>query len=212
MTAREAKQRLERIWKDYTSAYDTASIEDLMAFDMATNALGAIEQIQWERDMAIKQLHDLGYGLGEKPREEVKKASDADRILKILESAKDKNGDVPMSIVRKAFDKLLPSAQPDVPDTNVGDMISRRMAMDALSHMMDTDGFRDGWAVSRANVDCMLRALPSAQPEIAIPLSWIEKHIEWLKSMDNAFSDLIAMNISVMVKKWKEEKERKTNG
>lgn len=71
MTAREEKQRLERIWKDYTSAYDTASIEDLMAFDMATNALGAIEQIQWERDMAIKQLHDLGYGLGEKPREKL---------------------------------------------------------------------------------------------------------------------------------------------
>ena len=76
MTPQEAKQRLERIWKDYTSAYDTASIEDLMAFDMATNAVGAIEQIQWERDLAIKQLHDLGYGLGEKPREEAKKSND----------------------------------------------------------------------------------------------------------------------------------------
>ena len=70
--------------------------------------------------------------------------------------------------IRTAITHLrgMPSAQPDVPDTNVGDMISRRMAMDALSHMMDTDGFRDGWAVSRANVDCMLRALPSAQLEI----------------------------------------------
>ena len=90
MTNQEAKQRFERIWKDYTSAYDTVSIEDLMTFDMATNALGAIEQIQWERDMAIKQLHDLGYGLGEKPREEVKKASNLierqkaiDEILRI---------------------------------------------------------------------------------------------------------------------------------
>ena len=45
------------------------------------------------------------------------------------------------------------------------DLISRQAAMDALSHMMDTDGFRDGWAVSRANVDCMLRALPSAHPD-----------------------------------------------
>ena len=71
MTAQEAKQRLERIWKDYTSAYDSISEDDVTAFDMATNALGAIEQIQWERDMAIKQLHDLGYGLGEKPREGV---------------------------------------------------------------------------------------------------------------------------------------------
>ena len=40
------------------------------ALNMAVNAVGAIDQIQWERDMAIKQLHDLGYGLGEKPREE----------------------------------------------------------------------------------------------------------------------------------------------
>ena len=38
--------------------------------------------------------------------------NDTDRILKILESAKDKNGAVPMSIVRKAFDKLLSAAQP----------------------------------------------------------------------------------------------------
>ena len=75
MTNQEAKQRLERIWKDYTSAYDTVPIEDLLAFDMATNALGAIDQIQWERDLAIKQLHDLGYGLGEKPREELNNSS-----------------------------------------------------------------------------------------------------------------------------------------
>ena len=27
------------------------------------------EQIMWERDVAIQQLKDLGYGLGEKPRE-----------------------------------------------------------------------------------------------------------------------------------------------
>lgn len=29
----------------------------------------AYEQIMWERDVAIQQLQDLGYGLGEKPRE-----------------------------------------------------------------------------------------------------------------------------------------------
>ena len=46
----------------------------------------------------------------------------------------------------------------------MSDLIDRQAAIDALSHMMDTDGFRDGWAVSIANVDCMLRSLPSAQP------------------------------------------------
>ena len=38
---------------------------------------------------------------------------EAVRILSILESAKDKNGAIPMSLVRKAFEKL-PSAQPEI--------------------------------------------------------------------------------------------------
>lgn len=46
---------------------------------------------------------------------------------------------------------------------------------------------------------------PSAQPEPAIPLSWVENYIEWLKSLDNPFSTLTAVQISSMVKKWKEE-------
>jgi len=29
------------------------------------------EQVMWERDLAIKQLEDLGYGLGEKPKASV---------------------------------------------------------------------------------------------------------------------------------------------
>ena len=33
---------------------------------------GAIKQIKRERDIAIMQLHKLGYNLGEKPRNEVK--------------------------------------------------------------------------------------------------------------------------------------------
>ena len=41
MTAQEAKQRLERIWKAYTSAYDIISEDDVTAFDMAISALQA---------------------------------------------------------------------------------------------------------------------------------------------------------------------------
>ena len=29
---------------------------------------GVFEQVKWERDVAIEQLKELGYGLGEKPR------------------------------------------------------------------------------------------------------------------------------------------------
>ena len=41
------------------------------ALDMAIKALkqtSVLDQIKWERDIAISQLKDLGYGLGEKPR------------------------------------------------------------------------------------------------------------------------------------------------
>ena len=48
-------------------------------------------------------------------------------------------------------------------------------------------------------------ALPSVQPEPAIPLSWIENEIKWLKSLDNTFSEITALQISAMVKKWRDE-------
>ena len=47
--------------------------------------------------------------------------------------------------------------------------------------------------------------MSTAQSEPAIPLSWIEQYIEWLKSLDNTFSEITALQISVMVKKWRDE-------
>lgn len=46
-------------------------------------------------------------------------------------------------------------------------------------------------------------------PEVveAIPVAWIEEHIKWLKSLDYAFSNMTAMNIEVMLKKWREEQK-----
>ena len=46
---------------------------------------------------------------------------------------------------------------------------------------------------------------PTVQPEPAIPLSWIENEIKWLKSLDNTFSEITALQISAMVKKWRGE-------
>ena len=62
-------------------------------------------------------------------------------------------------------------------------------------------------AVSRENFEKMR----PAQPEPAIPLSWIEGQIEWLKSLDNAFSTLTAGQISAMVNKWKDEQDGRFN-
>ena len=41
--------------------------------------------------------------------------------------------------------------------------------------------------------------------EESIPVSWIEKEIEFLKSQDNEFAGLAASNISGMLNKWREE-------
>jgi hypothetical protein len=58
------------------------SAEYAQALDMAIKALkteptdkdliskSVFDQIKWERDVAISQLHDLGYELGEKPKAE----------------------------------------------------------------------------------------------------------------------------------------------
>jgi hypothetical protein len=40
--------------------------ETLKALELAKTVMGAIQQIQWERDLAISQLKELGYELGEK--------------------------------------------------------------------------------------------------------------------------------------------------
>lgn len=52
-----------------------------------------------------------------------------------------------------------------------------------------------------------LKNLPSRQLEPAIPLSWIENEIEWLKSLDSTFSEITAIQISAMVQKWKDEQD-----
>ena len=70
----------------------------------------------------------------------------------------------------KEYIKQLPSAQPDVPDTNVGDMISRQAAIDALEWK---------WA-GKAAFDA-IKNLPSAQPEIirCKDCEWFRKECGW---------------------------------
>lgn len=86
------------------------------------------------------------------------------------------------------------------------DMISRQAAIDELPYLLDYDGLKgENGFVSKRLVRKMLKELPPAQPEPSILLSWVEKYIEWLKSLDNEFANLAAAHISVMVKKWRDE-------
>ena len=98
----------------------------------------------------------------------------------------------------------------------MSDLISRQAAIDAIGKKSDEiyktkqkgatyphDDFFQGMAYAGNVVEQM----PSAQPEPAIPLQWIEAQIEWLKSLDNAFSTLTAGQISAMVNKWEDEQD-----
>ena len=59
--------------------------------------------------------------------------------------------------------KHVPSVQPDVPNKNSGDMISRRVAIVQLSHNKTGDDDCD--VVIQNDIET-IKALPSAQPEI----------------------------------------------
>ena len=110
---------------------------------------------------------------------------------------------------------------------NSSDTISRQAAIDALwkalytyedeteRRFQESDELNVGdWIGHRIFVQNMndidrqtILNLPSAQSEPAIPLSWIEGQIEWLKSLDNEFSTLTAGQILAMMNKWKDEQD-----
>ena len=90
----------------------------------------------------------------------------------------------------------------------MAELIYKNDAITALSHMCSED--EKGITVSRANVDSMLKSLLPAQPEEAIPVSWIESRIERFVTMDNAFGGLTANIMLVMLNEWKREQEGET--
>ena len=53
--------------------------------------------------------------------------------------------------------------------------------------------------------------IDDAETVDAIPVEWIKKNIEWLKSLDNAFSSLTANNIQVMLNSWEREQHGETD-
>ena len=73
----DVRAKIEKLPTDYCGGYvGLDKKEVLQIIDSIGNeprksmvSRAAYEQIMWERDVAIQQLQDLGYGLGEKPRE-----------------------------------------------------------------------------------------------------------------------------------------------
>ena len=95
----------------------------------------------------------------------------------------------------------------------MSDLIRRQDAIDALNKCYADIELDNDRPVNRYEgmfytaLKMAFERLPSAQPEPAIPLQWIEAQIEWLKSLDNAFSTLTAGQISAMVNKWEDEQD-----
>jgi len=97
------------------------------------------------------------------------------------------------------------------------DLISRQAVIDAIvqcTNCGNEDTLREyvlkhsldnGWTGGILEALDAVKELPSVQPEASIPLSWVEKYIEWLKGFDNEFANPEAAHISVMVKKWRDE-------
>lgn len=82
------------------------------------------------------------------------------------------------------------------------DLIDRQAAIDAVM-----DEFKRIPTNAEIRAKARLEELPTLQPERAILLSWIEEHIEWLKSLNNEFANLVVGYISVMLKKWRDEQD-----
>lgn len=88
-------------------------------------------------------------------------------------------------IERQVASEVL-SAQPEPCE----DAICRKDCLKALSNLMDTDGFRDGWAVSRSNVECMLKSMPSVTPK---EQRWMGKRREQI--MDKYMSMEVVLDL-----------------
>ena len=115
---------------------------------------------------------------------------------------------------------MLPTIQPEKaqlsPQSTTSDLISRQAARHALCKAVHNG---EDVPCENQTASCLwtgtrvcdfvreIDALPSVQPEPAIPLSWIENEIKWLKSLDNTFSEITALQISAMVKKWRDEQD-----
>ena len=90
------------------------------------------------------------------------------------------------------------------------ELIDRQQVIDlAMQYCPDDDGsvLRD---VDIRELLDDIENLPSAQPEEAIPVLWIEAIIERFMMSGDAFSGLTASIIRVMLNEWKKEQEGDT--
>lgn len=102
---------IDEIRKDTVIIRNNGGYFGTVPDEIVSSVQPEIEQIKWERDTAIQQLKDLGYGLGEKPR------TDGDCISR--QTAIDLWDKYHPYIATKAMEydrdlRALPPVQPDI--------------------------------------------------------------------------------------------------
>lgn len=70
---RTPKELIEWLSRRHADQWCQIPLTDIEEYRDIINYLGAFDQIKWERDIAIGQLEELGYSLGEKIKEEDKR-------------------------------------------------------------------------------------------------------------------------------------------
>ena len=103
-------------------------------------------------------------------------------------------------------------------ETHACDCVSRKDAVDLLdvACFMHIEGdqypepLHGDW-IDYHQTKYLLEKMPSAQPEEAISVAWLEEQAKWFESMDNAFAKIEANNIRVMIKKYRSEKDERSD-
>ena len=91
----------------------------------------------------------------------------------------------------------------------MSDLIDRQAAIDALMEILNRPNHAE--FLYTDEICKALEQMPSAQPEEAIPVAWLEERAKWFEGMDNPFAKIEANNIRVMIKKWRSKKDEQAD-
>lgn len=78
-----------------------------------------------------------------------------------------------------------------------------------MSRLIDADKMCDDLATVDQQYETMIDwviRVTKAQPTVdAVPISWINKHLEWLDNCDNDFAQLAKVSILGMLELWRKD-------
>lgn len=163
LTNRQAIGVLDGLWSNplfgeaHRQAFEIGikaikALEQEPSNDMVSR--GVFEQVMWERDVAIEQLHELGYELGEKIRTTTAGEGEVMYYPQV-------DGVTPTVVNTEALEQS--SYNSINPELN-GDMISRQAAIEAFQMFREYESNRSNkeW-VNR--IETVLNQLPPVNPQ-----------------------------------------------